>query len=199
MKKSEIAAGAFISLFFLGFAGVFMWGGIWGGALPLYVQTRDSRAADNYVSVPAEVQSVVLDEQSSKKGGTWYFTRAEFSYTFEGRTYRSKRVSFNASADQADGYQHHVYARLMDAWSNGRPVEMWVDPKHPEISVYDRAIHSDRSFTYLIIALVFTPIGLGALAFIIRGWWRMYKEHVKAVEWANARLARSSSKASDQA
>jgi len=199
MKISEIAAGVVVSFFFLASAGVFMWGGIWGGALPLYVQMRDSRAAESYVPVPAEVKSATLDELSSKKGGKWYFARAEFSYSFEGRAYRSKRVSFNASADQENEYQHHVYARLMDAWSNGRPVEMWVDPKHPENSVYDRSTRSDRSFMYLIIALTFTPIGLGFLALITRGWWRIYKEHVKAVKWANARLARASRKSSDQA
>lgn len=190
MKKSEIAAGVVVSLFFLAFAGVFMWGGIYGGALPLYVQTRDSRAAESYVPVPATVESVVLDQQSSHKGGTWYFTKAEFSYTFDGRPYRSRRVSFNLSADQANDYQHHVYARLRDARSNGSPVEIWVDPNHPENSVYDRSIRSDRSFTYLIFALLFTSIGLGALAFIIRGWWRIYREHLRAVEWQAARLAR---------
>ncbi len=177
---------------------MFLWGGIWCGALPLYVQTRDSHAAERYVPVQAEVKSVTLDELSGKKGGTWYFTRAEFSYTFEGRAYRSRRVSFNASADQANEYQHDVYARLKDAWLNGKPVEMWVDPKNPENSVHDRLIRSDRWFTYLVVALMFTPIGLGSLAFIIRGWWRIYKEHVKAVEWADARLARARRKASGQ-
>jgi hypothetical protein len=191
MKISEIAAGFVVSFFFLAFAGVFMWGGIWGGALPLYVQTRDARAAENYVPVPAEVESVTLDERSSKKGGTWYFTKAQFSYTFEGRPYRSKRVSFNASADQANDYQHNVYARLLDARSNGRPVEMWVDPKHPENSVYDRSIRSDRSFMYLVIALTFTSIGLGALIFILRGWWRIYKEYISRKEWEAARIARA--------
>lgn len=187
-----------MSFFFLAFAGVFTWGGIWYGALPLYVQTRDSRAAESYVPVPAEVKSATLDEISSKKGGKWYFARAEFSYTFDGRAYRSKRVSFNLSADQADDYQQHIYDRIKDAWLNGKPVEMWVDPNHPENSVYDRSIRSDRSFAYLIIALMFTPIGLGVLFFLLRGWLRIYTEHVKAAEWEAARLARTAQKANDK-
>jgi hypothetical protein len=190
MKISEIAAGIFVSLFILAFAGVFTWAGIGYGALPLYVQTRDSRAAENYVPVPAEVESVVLDDLYSKKGGTSYFTRAEFSYTFEGRPYRGKRVSFNLSADKAGEYQQHVLTRLLDAKSNNKPIEIWVDPNHPEKSVYDRSIRSDSAFTYLAVALMFTPIGLGFLFMILRGWWRIYAEHIKKKEWEASRRAR---------
>lgn len=199
MKISELAAGAFVSLFLLAFAAVFTWAGIGYGVLPLYIQARDSRAAENYVPLPAEVESVVLDELYSKKAGKSYFTRAEFSYAFEGRPYRSKRVSFNRSADQAGGYHHQVFARLLDAQSNRKPIEIWVDPKHPEKSVYDRSIRSDSWFTYLVLALMFTPMGLGFLFFVLRGWRRIYAEHISKKEWEAARRARAGRKASDQA
>lgn len=174
MKKSEFGAGLFISLFILGFALLFIYGGVTSGTL-LYLQMRDAWAAKSYVPVPAQVESVRLEEYSSKKAGTRYRTIADFSYTFEGRLYQSHRVDFNRTTDDSKSYQKTMYEHLLAAQMNHRPVELWVDPGNPEQSVHDRTIRWDMTLTYLLVGSICMFIGIKVLIFLYRGWRRLLR------------------------
>lgn len=171
MAITNVGGRIFLSLFILGFALMFVGGGVVSGAL-LYLQMRDSWTARSYVPVSAQVESVVLDQQSSRKGGTTYLTRAEFSYTFQGSPYVSRRVNFSRTSDDSKSYHQSMYAHLLAAQANQRPVELWVDPSNPESSVHDRSVRWDMSLTYLIVGSIFTFIGVKVLAFLYRGWRR---------------------------
>lgn len=169
MAKSHVGARLLVWLFALSFALMFIGGGVASGAM-LYLQMRDAWVARTYVSVPAQVESVRLDERSSKKDGTRYLTIAEFSYTFEGLPYQGRRVNFDRTAEDSKSYQKNMYAQLLAAQASHRPVELWVDPGNPEISVHDRTIRWEKSLTYLIAGSIFMFIGAKVLLFLYRGW-----------------------------
>jgi len=166
-------AGLFVSPFFVAFALLFIWAGVWGGILPLYSQMRDWRAAASYVPVPAQVEHVTLDTRSSKKLGTSYLTEADFSYEFGGQPYTSRRINLDGSRDGDSRYQKTMYAHLLAAQQNRRPVELWVDPNSPGSGVHDRTLRGDKSFEHLVIGLLCTSVGLWVLLFLCRGWRRI--------------------------
>ncbi|WP_229210145.1 DUF3592 domain-containing protein [Duganella sp. Root1480D1] len=168
MKASDFGARLVVLLFALAFALVFTWGGVWACLRPLYMQLHDSWTANSYVPVPARVESIVLDEWSSKKTGTAYRARGEFSYEFQGSTYHGNRLNFSLTADNKGGYQHALYAKLNKARTFGRPVNLWVDPNNPEFSVYDRSIRWDDSILELVFGLLFTAGGLYAWRIVYR-------------------------------
>lgn len=170
MTASDLGARLAVSLFALAFALAFTYGGVWVCLLPLSAQVREAWAAERYVPVPAKVESITLDQYHSKKGGTTYRAKAEFLYAFEGRPYLGQRVSIARTSDGPGGHQESLYQQLRDARNNDRPVDLWVDPRDPERSVYDREMLWDKAFLQLVFGLLLTPIGLGAWVFFYRAW-----------------------------
>jgi len=168
MKASDLGARFVILLFALGFALVFTWGGVWACLRPLYLQLHGSWTANSYVPVPAQVESIVLDQWSSKKSGTTYRARGEFSYEFQGSTYHGDRLNFSLTADRKGGYQQALFEKLDKARMFERPVNVWVDPNHPEISVYDRSIRWDDLILEFVLGLLFTSIGMYAWRIVYR-------------------------------
>lgn len=168
MKATDLFARLVALFFALGFALAFTWGGVWACLRPLFLQLHGSWVANSYVSVPAHVESIVLDQWSSKKTGTIYRAKAEFSYEFHGNTYHGDRLNFGLTADKKGGYQHALFAKLDNARMFERTVNLWVDPNHPELSVYDRSIRWDDSILELIYGLLFTAMGLYAWRVVYR-------------------------------
>lgn len=168
MARLNTGARLIVSLFVLSFALMFVGGGVVSGAM-LYLQMRESWLARSYVPVPALVGSVVLDQSFINHEDRRYRTEAEFSYTFEGRPYVSRRVSFNSTEDELVTYQKNMYDRLLAAQESHRPVELWVDPDNPENAVHDRSILWGRSLTYLVVGSLFMFIGIKVLTFLYRG------------------------------
>jgi len=158
----------FLLVFALPFALIISFGAIWGGILPLCSQAHDWWEARSYVPVPAQVDSTTLDKRHSKKRGTTYELTASFSYEYQGRHYLGQRAGFNTTANNGDGFQPQLYARLRDAQERRQSVELWVDPRHPERSIYDRTIRKELLALQTVFAFLFSAIGLWTWRFIFR-------------------------------
>jgi hypothetical protein len=161
-----------VSLFALAFALMFTGGGIIGGILPLQQQASNWWAARSYLPVQAAIESVNLERHNSRKGGATYQAHASFGYQFNGRDYHGGRASFSAGSDNVGDYQQNLFAQLRTASEQHRQVTLWVDPRDPTSSVFDRSIRWQMSLMHLPFAVLFTAVGLGAWAVLI-GVWRV--------------------------
>jgi hypothetical protein len=112
-----------------------------GAILPLarsYQVWREHHLAGRWVPVPCKLESAKLVERVPARSDNppRYSTAATYSYTFEGRTYRSSRVDFTHGESFSEKtIRKHRFATLEDHLQTGAPILGWVDPDAPTEAV----------------------------------------------------------------
>lgn len=113
-------------------------------------------AAQSWQETPAVIaESQVLE--SSDSDSTTYKADVHFTYTFEGREYRSNRYNFlDAYSSGREGKEE-----IVAYYSPGLHTVCWVNPEDPSEAVLKR----DFSLTYLIglFPLLFLLVGVGIM------------------------------------
>ncbi|MFZ6733609.1 ankyrin repeat domain-containing protein [Undibacterium sp. Ji42W] len=166
--SSKLGASLFALVFLVGF-GV---GGWYGGVLPMAQQLQGWWRAGNMVVVQAKIDKLELREIRSEDGPT-YLVDAEFVYQFDGKTYRSKRISVGGdTSDGYNGYNRSTHASLLQARSNDQSVTLWIDPQDPAFAAYDRQLHINRLIFLIPFATLFPAVSLGALWALWAIWFR---------------------------
>lgn len=129
-------------------------------------EIHDGIAARFWQPVAAQLESVELKRRQDSDGQTVWQVRAGYRYRFDGREYRSDRVSLHYGADNLGDYHQRVYARLDAARRAGKSVTAWVDPDQPSRAVLDRELRWGRLALLLLFPLVF---GGAAVLLVVRG------------------------------
>lgn len=172
IKTKKISSKLGASLFALVFVVGFGVGGWYGGVLPMAQQLQGWWRAGNLVAVQARVDKLELREHRSEDGPS-YSVDAEFVYQYDGKTYRSKRISVGGdSSDGFNGYNHRTHASLLQARSNDQSVTLWIDPQDPAFAAYDRQIHVKRLIFLIPFATLFPAVSLGALWALWAIWFK---------------------------
>lgn len=123
---------------------------------------HDWISARNFISVPAQLNSVTLHQHSSSDGGPTYSVSASYTYTFNGQSFTGTRVGISTGADNIGGYQRQMYKRLKPR-ERGE-VAAWVDPSDPRRSLLDREMRWGLFAFKSVFATLFMLVG-GAVAF----------------------------------
>ncbi|MFZ6712502.1 ankyrin repeat domain-containing protein [Undibacterium sp. TC9W] len=172
IKTKKIVSQLGGSLFALIFVVGFGLGGWYGGVLPMAQQLQGWWRAGNMVAVQARIDKLELHEHRSEDGPS-YSVDAEFVYQFDGKTYRSKRISVGGdSSDGYNGYNRSTHASLLQARSNDQSVTLWIDPQDPAFAAYDRQLHIKRLIFLIPFATLFPAVSLGAMWAIWAIWFR---------------------------
>ncbi|MBI3728897.1 MAG: ankyrin repeat domain-containing protein [Burkholderiales bacterium] len=166
--SSKLGASLFALVFIVGF-GI---GGWFGGVLPMAQQLQGWWRASNLVAVQAKIDKLELREHRSEDGPS-YSVDAEFVYQYDGKSYRSKRISVGGdSSDGYNGYNHRTHANLLQARSNNQSVTLWIDPQDPAFAAYDRQMHFNRLIFLIPFATLFPAVSLGALWALWAIWFK---------------------------
>lgn len=115
-----------------------------GKAIHGYLRTSD------LVSVDAQILKVEYVPGRSRRSDA--DTIAEYSYSYEGASYRSSNVSLFRSSGLA-------YDDLKSAHDSGRPHRVWIDPDSPSYAVIDREWDGTKFLFVLPFILVFGGFG----------------------------------------
>ena len=105
-----------------------------------------------------------------------YEAFAEYSYTYQGKTFTANRVSIHGGSDNIGDYQQDIGSNLSRAHASGDAILVYVDPENPAAAVIDRGIRWGLLGFKSIFLLVFGGVGLGLLIFV----WRAPKQKDKS-------------------
>ncbi|MES2041437.1 MAG: ankyrin repeat domain-containing protein [Pseudomonadota bacterium] len=189
IKTKRISSKLGASLFALVFVVGFGIGGWYGGVLPMARQLQGWWRAGDLVAVQARVDKLELREHRSEDGPS-YSVDAEFVYQYDGKTYRSKRISVGGdNSDGYNGYNHRTHANLLQARSNDQSVTLWIDPQDPAFAAYDRQMHINRLIFLIPFATLFPAVSLGALWALWAIWFKPDEEETDGVFSGNGQHA----------
>jgi hypothetical protein len=155
-KHNRLGAGC-LALFALPFAAVGLGALGWAGYTLLTWQRMSG-----WEAVPAQIQSVALEEHSDDDGTT-YETVATYSYSYGGRDYTSDRVSVYSGADNVGDFQQRLFDELSTAQARGAPVTAFVDPAAPASATLNRELRWLMLTLQGVFGLVFGGVGFGLL------------------------------------
>ena len=120
----------------------------------------DALRMQNWVPVPAEVVAVDLETNDSGDSTTYKVT-ARFSYDYNGHRYSSHRVGIaDGGGDNVGNWQHDSWRRLQGQTHT----MLWVNPRDPSESVFDRELRRGLLGFKMIFVVVFG--GLGAVVLL---------------------------------
>ncbi|MEO1035555.1 MAG: DUF3592 domain-containing protein [Pseudomonadota bacterium] len=141
------------TLFGLPFAAVGVWMLYWTGST--FAQHQDMQS---WQRVDATVHAGGYRTNRGDDSDT-YLAWAEYSYNYNGRTYRSKRVAISSVADNVGDFHQALGQRLSAAAQSGQPVDAWVNTDDPADAVLDRRIRWGMQVFKTIFGLVFGGVG----------------------------------------
>ena len=126
--------------------------------------------ARSWVEVPARVLEAKLHE-SSDSDGTTYQAQATYEYDYQGRTYRSTKVSWDSAHDNIGSWQREAFKRIEIARrgeTDGTWINAWVNPKRPEEAVLFRDARPGMIAFMAMFGVVFGGVG-GGMVFGLLG------------------------------
>lgn len=88
-------------------------------------------------------------------------TLVRYRYQFEGKWFESNRIAIARSTER-------FYNELKQARDQNRTIKVYIDPKNPSYSVYDRELFTWHFGLGLIIGVGFSAMGLHGLLWLIR-------------------------------
>lgn len=118
----------------------------------------------SWVPVEAQLISADLKRHPAKKSTT-YEVEAQYRYSYEGGSYFGKRVGISEKSDNLGDWHERTYARLRAM----QPLQVWVNPRDPRESIFDRDLRWTKLGFYMIFVLAFGGIGAGMM------WWALRK------------------------
>lgn len=159
-RRASIGGSLFLALFALPFAGVgvFMTGWLWSEV----IESRKILAT--WAVVPAVIENAELKTSRTSKGGTTYCAVGDFSYVYEGRTYRSDRVSLSGGADNIGDFQQKLHRSMKSAMNAGRRLDCRVNPADPSQAVLNAEWRPEMALFRGVFGIAFGGIGLGMMA-----------------------------------
>lgn len=146
-------------LFSLPFAavGVFMTGWLWRDV------ARSREIMATWAVAPAVIESAELKSQRGSKSTT-YEAVGTFSYTYEGRHYRSDRLGLDTGADNIGNYQKNLHRDMKSARRKGSALECRVNPANPEEAILRPEWRPEMALFRAMFGIFFGGAGFGMLA-----------------------------------
>jgi hypothetical protein len=168
-KGNRIGAGC-LCLFALPFAGI--------GVFMAYLIISGfvfSFKARSWTETPARITSVSLKE-SRDDNSTTYKVEGSFSYTFEGKTYTSDRLSDSFGSDNLGSYHQDLHRLLKSYKDSGKPYRCYVNPTSPGDAVIDRGIRWAKIGFYAIFLVTFGGIGFWLMIGSVYAYRKLQRE-----------------------
>ena len=149
-------ARIFLALFALPFAAVGVWM-TWSVGTTLYgaSQMSDWPRTEAYLSSGGY--------ESHSGDSDTYEAYAEYTYTWNGRSYSGNRVGISSGADNIGDYQQDTGRELQHAANNNRPVTVYVNPDNPSEAILDPSIRWGLLGFKMIFVVVFGGVGFALL------------------------------------
>ena len=144
-------AGVFVVLIGIGFVLLF---GLAAPAIYHSWRTHDK------ITTTAKLLIVNSIQHTSRRGVNTA-TVARYRYQFDGEWYEGNRISIFRSTGQ-------FYNNLKEAMDQNRQINVYLDPKNPSYSVYDRDFSIWPFTGALIMGAAFSGAGLHGLLWLIR-------------------------------
>ena len=141
---------AFNFIITFAFGAIFLAGGLLIAnetAIPYFINWQTMQA---WHASKAEVQTV----ESGKS-----YTKANYRYQFNGRSYIGNRVNPADFNDNIGDYQQTLQQHLKQAKNNQRPITVWVNPANPNQAVIDKQMRWGLFALMSGFCLVFALIG----------------------------------------
>lgn len=128
--------------------------------------------ARHWEPVPIEVLEASLQARRDHDGDTTSAVQARYRYEWQGRSYESSQVGLpgGLTSDNFDPWHQDWAERLNRARDSSERLLAWVDPQQPSRAVLDRAVRWRQLLFLLPFAIVFSLVGVGAVA---AGWLMM--------------------------
>lgn len=101
-------------------------------------------------------------QKSSGKSSTERVT-ATYTYTYNGTTYIGDRVSLHTGSDNIGTFHGDTYAQLKLSKERGAPIQVYVNPEHPEQSILFPTIRWGVVGLYSLMGTLFGLVGFGML------------------------------------
>ena len=146
-------------LFMLPFLGI----GIWMGYETVKT-INQVEAAHAWTETPAEITSCVLESHRGSKGSVSYRIRGQFTYTFNGKKYRSDKVSFYTSSDNVGRFHQRIFHQLESARLSKKTLPCWVNPKDPYEAVLIRDLRPEMMGFQLLFVFFFGGAAFAVLS-----------------------------------
>lgn len=132
------------------------------GGVGLYEQHRSG----SWKPVPAVVEKVDWHEEEGEDE-TAYHVTGTYRYDWEGKTYRSDRITFGSGSSSDKSSWQALYNSFKTSRDGGTPITVYVDPVVPENAIANRDITMGMILFSFIGSIFFT---LGS-AFAVAGIW----------------------------
>ena len=130
--------------------------------------------------VNATLLAASLNSSRSSKSTSYHVT-ARYRYEVAGRAYEGERVAISGGGDNVGDFQEALGERLEQALRAGQPVQVWVNPSHPEDAVIDRSLRPGLLAFKMVFVVLFGGVGVGLLVFVLRGGKPLNQQASKAV------------------
>lgn len=117
-----------------------------------------------------EVEATLTSAGYTSHSGdsTTYEAHATYTYEIHGFRHTGDRVGLSGGADNIGDYQQDTGRRLQSAWSEGRPITVFVNPDDPADSIVDREIRWGLIGFRSVFVLAFGGTGLGMMFWAVR-------------------------------
>jgi hypothetical protein len=161
MKKLGGGSAGCLALFILPFAAV--------GTFMFYLILSDLIGwfrMQTWKEVPATIRSAELKISPGSKSST-YSTLAEFEYSYDGRQYKSSRVSRYGGNDNIGSFHQDTYSELSAYRDSKKSFRCYVNPNAPEEAILYRQVRLPMLCFYGAFAGAFGGIGYGVLLGLI--------------------------------
>jgi len=141
------------------------------GGIGLYEQHRSGA----WKPVSAFVEKVDWLEEDSDEGTTYQVTGA-YRYEWNGKTYRSERITFGSTSSSDKSSWQSLYDSFKASRDGGTPITVYVDPDSPANAIANRDITLGMILFSFIGSIFFT---LGTM-FAAAGVWSFLQKRAPA-------------------
>lgn len=98
-----------------------------------------------------------------------YRAFANYTYEYEGISYRGTRVAISSGADNIGDFQQQLGRRLEHAKQAGIPLQVWVNPADPKQSIVNRDLRLEMLTFELAFAFLFGGVGVAFVVLALFG------------------------------
>ncbi len=141
------------------------------GGVGLYEQHRSG----TWKPVSAVVEKVDWHEEDADDGTTYHVT-GTYRYEWDGKTYRSERITFSSASSSGKSSWQPLYDSFKASRDGGTPITVYVDPDSPGNAVVNRDITLGMILFSFIGSIFFT---LGTV-FAAAGIWSYLQKRAPA-------------------